>query len=50
MAIKCIDLLPTFRKAGESAFIDYDHLSVLGAQQAAEAIIDAKVIPFDDET
>src|SRR5262249_55018529 len=33
------DLLPVVRTLGESAFVDYDHLSPLGAGHVAEALV-----------
>jgi HEAT repeat protein/lysophospholipase L1-like esterase len=37
--IPCLDLLPRLRTAGESAFLDYDHLSPKGARATAEAVL-----------
>jgi len=43
--IPCLDLLPRLRIAGESAFLDYDHLSPKGARVAADAIQAAGLVP-----
>ena len=43
--IRCLDLLPRLRDVGESAFLDYDHLSAKGAGVAAEAIEEAGLVP-----
>jgi len=37
-SITCIDLLPKIREVGESAFVDYDHLSPLGSRVVVEDI------------
>ncbi len=41
----CLDLLPTLRPVGDSAFVDYDHLSVLGARLTAEAVAESGLVP-----
>jgi HEAT repeat protein/lysophospholipase L1-like esterase len=43
--LRCLDLLPVLRPAGEAAFVDYDHLSVLGARQVAAAIEKEGLLP-----
>jgi HEAT repeat protein len=43
--IPCLDLLPRLRIAGEAAFVDYDHLSPLGARLAAEAVAESGLVP-----
>lgn len=43
--IPCLDMLPRLRGLGESAFVDYDHLSVKGAQATADAILEAGLGP-----
>jgi HEAT repeat protein/lysophospholipase L1-like esterase len=44
--LRCIDLLPALAREGESAFVDYDHLSRLGARVAADAIVGAQLFPL----
>jgi HEAT repeat protein len=43
--IACLDLLPTIREQGESAFVDYDHLSPAGARLVAEALQNSALLP-----
>jgi HEAT repeat protein/lysophospholipase L1-like esterase len=43
--LRCLDLLPAIRTAGEHAFIDYDHLSPEGGRVVAEAIDAAGLLP-----
>lgn len=43
--LRCLDLLPELARRGEAAFVDYDHLSVAGAQAVAEALLTADLIP-----
>lgn len=43
--LRCIDLLPRIRAAGEAAFIDYDHLSPEGSRVVAEAIDASELLP-----
>ena len=40
-----LDLLPVLRPLGEQAFLDYDHLSALGARRVAEAIAQSDLVP-----
>ncbi len=42
--IPCLDLLPKLRTAGESAFVDYDHPSPLGARLSADAVAESGVV------
>jgi HEAT repeat protein/lysophospholipase L1-like esterase len=44
--LRCIDLLPVLAREGEAAFVDYDHLSRLGARLTADAIVSSQVIPL----
>jgi HEAT repeat protein/lysophospholipase L1-like esterase len=37
--LRCLDLLPVLERLGESAFFDYDHLSVAGSQATADAVV-----------
>jgi HEAT repeat protein/lysophospholipase L1-like esterase len=41
----CLDLLPRLRPLGESAFVDYDHLSPAGARAVAAAIEESSLLP-----
>jgi HEAT repeat protein/lysophospholipase L1-like esterase len=43
--LRCLDLLPVLRPAGEAAFLDYDHLSVRGARLTAEALLASEIVP-----
>jgi HEAT repeat protein/lysophospholipase L1-like esterase len=43
--LRCLDLLPAIRVAGEQAFIDYDHLSPDGGRVVAEAIDAMGLLP-----
>jgi len=43
--LRCDDLLPAIRPAGEAAFVDYDHLSPAGTRIVAQAILDAGLLP-----
>ena len=36
--LRCLDILPVLRPAGESAFVDYDHLSPSGARLVAATL------------
>ena len=42
--IPVLDLLPVLRPMGESAFLDYDHLSAAGARRVAEALADSMLL------
>jgi lysophospholipase L1-like esterase len=42
--IPCIDLLEPLRRTGKSAFIDYDHLSPIGAEAVAEHLVSSGVL------
>jgi lysophospholipase L1-like esterase len=44
--IPFLDLLPALSALGESGFVDYDHLSVAGGEAVAEALIEARFLPF----
>ena len=39
-----LDLLPLLRAMGESAFLDYDHLSASGARRVAEALAESTLL------
>ena len=39
-----LDLLPILRPMGESAFLDYDHLSASGARRVAEALAESSLL------
>jgi HEAT repeat protein/lysophospholipase L1-like esterase len=43
--LRCLDLLPVLRPAGESAFVDYDHLSVSGARLVAHTLRAGDLLP-----
>ena len=43
--IHCLDLLPTFRRAGSSVFLDYDHLSPRGAILTADTLLASGLLP-----
>jgi HEAT repeat protein len=43
--LPCVDLLPALRGMGESAFVDYDHLSPEGARLVASAIERSSLFP-----
>ncbi len=43
--IPCLDLLPTFLRAGPSSFLDYDHLSGAGSALAADSILASGLLP-----
>lgn len=43
--LRCLNLLPAVRAVGESAFIDYDHLSPEGTRAIAEAILASGLLP-----
>src|SRR6185295_4622625 len=42
--IPVVDLLPSLRSVGESAFLDYDHLSAVGARRVAETLADSMLL------
>ena len=42
--LRCLDLLPALRDAGEDAFIDHVHLSATGSRRVAEEILDSGVL------
>ena len=42
--IPVVDLLPPLRSVGESAFLDYDHLSVTGARRVAEVLAESALL------
>jgi HEAT repeat protein/lysophospholipase L1-like esterase len=42
--LACLDLLPAIRGMGESAFVDYDHLSPVGARLVASTIEHAALL------
>jgi len=44
-SVSCLDLLPTLRRVGPSAFVDYDHLSRSGASLAADTILTSGLLP-----
>lgn len=44
-AMDCLDLLPTLARVGESAFLDYDHLSPSGASLTADTILASGLVP-----
>lgn len=44
-SIPFLDLLPVLQPLGEQGFVDYDHLSVTGAGQVAEAIAQSDLLP-----
>jgi HEAT repeat protein len=41
----CLDLLPTLRRLGDSAFLDYDHLSRSGAALTADTLLASPLLP-----
>jgi hypothetical protein len=41
----CVDLLPTFERPGDSAFLDYDHLSRSGAVLTADTLSASALLP-----
>lgn len=43
--LRCLDLLPAVAKAGEPAFVDYDHFSAQGALMVAEEVQRAGLVP-----
>jgi HEAT repeat protein/lysophospholipase L1-like esterase len=43
--LRCLDLLPRLRPLGESAFVDYDHLSPAGARVVAAAVETSALLP-----
>jgi HEAT repeat protein/lysophospholipase L1-like esterase len=43
--LACLDLLPALRRAGEDAFLDYDHLSVAGARFVASELLAGELLP-----
>jgi HEAT repeat protein/lysophospholipase L1-like esterase len=48
--IRCLDLLPALRGAGESAYIDYDHFSPDGARLVAEHVLESPFLRDDGAT
>ena len=42
--IPVVDLLPALRSVGESAFLDYDHLTAVGARRVAETLADSVLL------
>lgn len=48
--IRYFDVLESLRKAGPRSFHDYDHLSALGGQVVAEAIVRSGVLEADRST
>jgi lysophospholipase L1-like esterase len=42
--IRAVDLLPALAPLGTDGFIDYDHLSLRGAQRVAEAILESRLM------
>jgi HEAT repeat protein/lysophospholipase L1-like esterase len=42
--VPVVDLLPSLRTMGESAFLDYDHLSAAGARRVAEVLADSMLL------
>jgi HEAT repeat protein/lysophospholipase L1-like esterase len=45
--LRCLDLLPAIQAVGESAFIDYDHLSPVGTRATADAILASGLLPAE---
>jgi HEAT repeat protein/lysophospholipase L1-like esterase len=43
--LRCLDLLPAFQMAGASAFLDYDHLSPVGAVLTVDSIRASDLLP-----
>ena len=43
--LRCLDLLPALGRAGEAAFVDYDHLSPAGAVLVADELVRQGVVP-----
>ncbi len=43
--LRCLDLLPVLRPAGEPAFVDYDHLSPSGARLVADTLLASDLLP-----
>src|SRR5262249_7805904 len=46
--IRCLDLLPALRAAGEGAYIDYDHFSPQGARLVADQVAESALLAEDD--
>src|SRR4029077_6991321 len=44
-AIPFLDLLPALGPLGEAGFLDYDHLSIAGADRVAEALAASDLLP-----
>jgi lysophospholipase L1-like esterase len=44
-SIPFLDLLPVLKPLGEGGFVDYDHLSALGAARTAEALAASDLVP-----
>ena len=44
-SLRCLDLLPAVAKAGETAFVDYDHFSPEGARVVADEVQRANLVP-----
>jgi HEAT repeat protein/lysophospholipase L1-like esterase len=43
--LRCLDLLPILQPAGESVFVDYDHLSRSGAGLVADTLLASDLLP-----
>jgi HEAT repeat protein/lysophospholipase L1-like esterase len=43
--LRCLDLLPVLRPAGETAFVDYDHMSPSGARLVADTLLASGLLP-----
>lgn len=43
--LRCLDLLPAFRRMGRAAFLDYDHLTPEGARLTADVLLASGLLP-----
>jgi HEAT repeat protein/lysophospholipase L1-like esterase len=46
--IRCLDLLPALRAAGEDAYIDYDHFSPQGARLVADQVAESALLAEEE--